>query len=275
LKKDCMENIKDRPIGVFDSGIGGLTVLKEIIEVTPDEKTVYLGDTARVPYGIRSPETVLRYSFENTGFLISKNIKLMVIACNTASSVSLDAIKSRVSIPVIGVIEPGAKAAVKVTKNGRVGVIGTEATIKSNAYTKAIQALNGNIDVFSLACPLFVPLVEEGWTEGTIATLIAEEYLDRLKDKGIDTVVLGCTHYPLLKKVIAEVMGGWVRLIDSAIETAYEIKTTLEMLGLNREQNGVPSREFFVTDSAERFLKVSEKFLGQKIENIEKIEVGG
>jgi glutamate racemase len=270
-----MENMKDRPIGVFDSGIGGLTVLKEIIEVTPDEKTVYLGDTARVPYGIRSPETVLRYSFENTGFLTSKNIKLMVIACNTASSVSLDAIKSRVSIPVIGVIEPGAKAAVKVTKNGRVGVIGTEATIKSNAYTKSIQALDGNIDVFSLACPLFVPLVEEGWTEGTIATLIVREYLDRLKDKGIDTVVLGCTHYPLLKKVIAEVMGGWVRLIDSAIETAYEIKTTLEMLGLNREQNGVPSREFFVTDSTERFLKVSEKFLGQKIENIEKIEVGG
>jgi len=270
-----MENMKDRPIGVFDSGIGGLTVLKEIIEATPDEKTVYLGDTARVPYGIRSPETVLRYSFENAGFLTSKNIKLMVIACNTASSVSLDAIKSRVSIPVIGVIEPGAKAAVKVTKNGRVGVIGTEATIKSNAYTKAIQALNGNIDVFSLACPLFVPLVEEGWTEGTIATLIAREYLDRLKDKGMDTVVLGCTHYPLLKKVIAEVMGAGVRLIDSAIETAYEIKTTLDMLGLNREQNGSPVREFFVTDSTERFLKVSENFLGQKIENIEKIEVGG
>ena len=267
--------MKDRPIGIFDSGIGGLTVLKEMIGIIPDEKTIYLGDTARVPYGIRSPETVIRYSFENTRFLISKDIKLMVVACNTASSVGLDAIKRKVSIPVLGVIEPGAKAAVKATLNRKVGVIGTQATIKSSAYTRAIHALDSSIEVFGLACPLFVPLVEEGWTEGAITTLIAAKYLEGLKDKGIDTVVLGCTHYPLLKKVIAEVLGEGVRLIDSAVETACEIRDTLKMLGLNSERKGNSLREFFVTDSPERFLKVSEKFLGQKIENIKKIEVGG
>jgi len=267
--------MKDRPIGIFDSGIGGLTVLKEMIRITPDEDTIYLGDTARVPYGIRSPETVLRYSFENTGFLVSREIKLMVVACNTASAVGLDAIKRNVSIPVIGVIEPGAKAAVKATGNKKVGVIGTQATINSSSYTKAIHALDGSIEVFGLACPLFVPLVEEGWTEGAIATLVAEKYLGWFKGKDIDTVVLGCTHYPLLKKVIGEVMGDGVSLIDSAVETAREIKHTLGTLGLGREGNNRSLREFFVTDSTERFLKVSENFLGQKIENIKRIEVGG
>ncbi len=193
-------NLRERPIGVFDSGIGGLTVLKEIIRQLPDESTIYLGDTARVPYGMRSPETVTRYSFENTQFLSSQEIKLLVVACNTASSVSLDAIKAKVSIPVIGVIEPGAKAAAKATKNRKIGVIGTEATVKSNAYTRAIHAVDSGIEVTGLACPLFVPLVEEGWIEGHIPALIAGEYLGRMKDREIDTVVLGCTHYPLLKK---------------------------------------------------------------------------
>jgi len=265
---------KNRPIGVFDSGIGGLTVLKEIIKELPAESTIYLGDTARVPYGIRSPETVIRYSFENTRFLSTKDIKLLVVACNTASSVSLDAIKSRTSVPVIGVIEPGAKAAVKATRNKKIGVIGTEATVKSSSYTKAIRAIDGDVEVFGLACPLFVPLVEEGWTEGTIATMIAEKYLCDIKGKGIDTVVLGCTHYPLLKKVINDVVKG-VKLIDSAIETSREIKTILEALDLKNEEKGVQSREFYVTDSPERFLKVGEQFLGQKIEHIEKIVLGG
>jgi len=268
-------NNRDRPIGVFDSGIGGLTVLKEIIKELPDEGTIYLGDTARVPYGIRSPETVMRYSFENTKFLFSKDIKLLVIACNTASSISLNAIKNSMSIPVIGVIEPGAKAAVKATRNKRIGVIGTEATVKSNSYTKAIKTIDKSIEVFGLSCPLFVPLVEEGWTGGNIVALIAKQYLGGIKDKGVDTIVLGCTHYPLLKKVLAAVMGEGVGLIDSAVETSYEVKTILEVTGLNREQKGVPLREFYVTDSPERFLKVGENFLGQKIENIEKIELGG
>jgi len=268
-------NDKNSPIGVFDSGIGGLTVLREIINELPNESTIYLGDTARVPYGIRSSETVTRYSFENTRFLSSKNIKILVVACNTASSVSLEAIKGRVPIPVMGVIEPGAKAAVKATKNKRVGVIGTEATIRSSAYTKTIKATDRNVEVFGLACPLFVPLVEEGWTEGDVAALVAERYLKSIKENGIDTVVLGCTHYPLLKKVIAGVMGEGVRLIDSAIETSLEIKRILAELGLNRDQKESPKKEFYVTDSPERFLKVGEKFLGQRIEHIEKVEVGG
>lgn len=265
---------KNRPIGVFDSGIGGLTVLKEIINELPDEGTIYLGDTARVPYGIRSSETVIRYSFENAGFLFSKGIKLLVIACNTASSISLDAIRNSIPIPVIGVIEPGAKAAVRATRNKKIGVIGTEATIRSNSYTKAIKAIDESIEIIGLSCPLFVPLVEEGWTEGDIVTLVAKRYFEEIKYKGIDALVLGCTHYPLLKKVIARVIGEDVTLIDSAVETSHEIKTILESIGLNREQKGLPLREFYVTDSPERFLRVGEKFLGQKIEHIKKIEVG-
>ncbi|NWF76327.1 MAG: glutamate racemase [Nitrospirae bacterium] len=265
--------MKEKAIGVFDSGIGGLTVLKEIINELPHENTIYLGDTARVPYGIRSPETVTRYSFENTKFLFSKDVKLLVIACNTASSISLDAIQKNTSIPVIGVIEPGAKTAVKTTKNKKIGVIGTEATIRSQAYTKAIKHLDSTIDVFNLACPLFVPLAEEGWTEGKIALLIAQKYLGGLKDKGIDTLVLGCTHYPLLKNVIADVMGKGVTLIDSAIETSHEVHNILERLNLKKEPQNAAIREFYVTDSPEKFLKLGEQFLGQTIEHIQKVEV--
>jgi len=265
---------KFRPVGVFDSGIGGLTVLKEIINALPDEGTIYLGDTARVPYGIRSAETVIRYSFENAKFLFSKEVKLLVVACNTASSVSLDAIKRSTPIPVIGVIEPGAKAAVRATRNRKIGVVGTEATVKSDSYAKAIKAIDGSVEVFGVSCPLFVPLVEEGWSEGDIVTLVANRYLEGMKDKGIDTLVLGCTHYPLLKKVIAGVMGDGVKLIDSAVETSKEIKAVLEASGLNTGPGGTPLREFYVTDSPERFLKVGENFLGQKIEHIKKIEVG-
>ncbi|MEW6001047.1 MAG: glutamate racemase [Nitrospirota bacterium] len=265
---------RNRPIGVFDSGIGGLTVLKEIIEQLPGENTIYLGDTGRVPYGIRSPEAVTRYSFENTRFLFSKDIKLLVVACNTASSVSLYAIKESLSIPVVGVIEPGAKAAVRYTRSKRVGIIGTEATIRSNSYTKLIKTIDGDVEVFSQPCPLFVPLVEEGWTEGDIVTLIAEKYLQKMKNKGIDTLVLGCTHYPLLKSVISEVMGSDIKLIDSAVEVAKEIKKILEIGSFKREDKEKPVREFYVTDSPERFIKIGERFLEQKIEHIEKISVG-
>jgi len=264
----------NRPIGVFDSGIGGLTVLKEIIKMLPQENTIYLGDTARVPYGIRSPETVIRYSFENTKFLSTRNIKLLVIACNTASSVSLDAIRNTVSIPVVGVIEPGAKAAVKATKNKRVGIIGTDATIMSNAYTNVIRDLDERIEVCGLPCPLFVPLVEEGWTEGDIATLVARKYLKDIKKKGIDTLVLGCTHYPLLKKVISKVMGRGIRLIDSAVEISHEIRTTLEALKIIRKEDDRPVRKFYVTDAPQKFLKLGERFLGKKIDHIEKITFG-
>lgn len=263
------------PVGVFDSGIGGLTVLKEIFNALPHESALYLGDTARVPYGIRSAETVMRYSYENTGFLVSRGIKLLIIACNTASAVSLEKIKESLSIPVIGVIEPGAKAAVRATKNKRVGVIGTEATINSNAYSRSIKAFDPDIEVIGLPCPLFVPLVEEGFTDNEIATMIANNYLRGLRDKDIDTLVLGCTHYPLLKGVISKVMGRDLALIDSAIETVRELKETLAKTGLENLSLDNITRRFYVTDSPERFIKVGEKFLGQKIEHIEKINVGG
>ncbi len=265
---------RDKPIGVFDSGIGGLTVLKEIIREIPHEHTIYLGDTARVPYGIRSAETVIRYAFENTQFLFSKDIKLLVVACNTASSVSLEAVMQQTSIPVIGVIEPGAKAAVEVTQSGKVSVIGTEATVHSGAYARAIRQRDARIEVTSLACPLFVPLVEEGWIDGPIVKMIVEKYLSDINTGGIDTVVLGCTHYPLLKGVIADVMGDGVRLIDSAVETSREVSRVLRTLGLERAQDAGARREFYVTDSPERFSKVGEAFIGQKMEHIEKIMIG-
>lgn len=270
------KNVPDnnRPIGVFDSGIGGLTVLKEIMNILPQENTIYLGDTARVPYGIRSPETVIKYSFENTKFLFTRDIKLLVIACNTASSISLDAIKDNIPIPVIGVIEPGAKAAVRATRKKRVGIIGTDATITSNAYTNVIKALDERIKVFGLPCPLFVPLVEEGWTDGNIATLVARRYLKDIKKRDIDILVLGCTHYPLLRTVISNVMGRNVRLIDSAVETSREIKKTLEAMTIMRKKKERPVRKFYVTDSPEKFLNIGERFLGKQIEHIEKIAVG-
>ena len=262
-----------KPIGIFDSGIGGLTVLKEICKKLPNESTVYLGDTARVPYGIRSPETVTRYSLENTKFLFSKEVKMIVVACNTASSVSLEAIRNSVPVPFVGVIEPGAKAAVSATGNKKIGVIGTEATIKSNSYARAIMKIDDSIKVFGMACPLFVPLVEEGWTEGKIAEMIASEYLKEIKRKDIDTLVLGCTHYPLLKGILSEVMGKSVSLIDSAIETAREIEKILGDLSLLNTSGGNIIREFYVTDAPDKFKTIGERFLGEPIEHIKKIEL--
>ncbi|MBI5848807.1 MAG: glutamate racemase [Nitrospirae bacterium] len=264
---------RQRPIGIFDSGIGGLTVLKEIFDKLPDENTIYLGDTARVPYGIRSPETVTRYSFENTRFLSSRNVKILVIACNTASSVSLDAVRRSFPVPVVGVIEPGAKAAVAATKMKKIGVIGTEATVRSGSYTRAIQKIDPSIDVVSVPCPLFVPLVEEGWTDGQITEMVAARYLADMRGKGIDTLVLGCTHYPLLKHVLSTVMGDGVTLIDSAIETAREISAVLAAQGLTNIPGQPVRHEFYVTDSPQKFLSVGERFLGRTIENIEKIQL--
>ena len=264
--------INNSPIGIFDSGIGGLTVLKEVRSILPAEDIIYLGDTARVPYGVRSPETVERYSFECTDFLLKKNIKLLVVACNTVSAISLKAIQKKLSIPVIGVIEPGARAAVRSTKNRIIGIIGTQATVRSGAYIEAIKALDGGIEVHALACPLFVPLVEEGWTDGIIAGLIAEKYLINLKDKQADTVVLGCTHYPLLKHVIQEVMGP-VKLIDSAVETALAVRDMLHETDMTRTEDAASDIEFFVTDSPDRFIGVGESFLQSRIENIKKIKL--
>ncbi|MDP2158691.1 MAG: glutamate racemase [Nitrospirota bacterium] len=264
---------RQRPIGIFDSGIGGLTVLKEILDKLPSENTIYLGDTARVPYGSRSPETVTRYSFENTRFLSSKNVKILVIACNTASSVSLSAVRKSFPVPVVGVIEPGARAAAAATKKKRIGVIGTEATVRSGSYTMAIQAIDPSIDVFGIPCPLFVPLVEEGWTDGQITEMVADRYLADMRKKDIDTLVLGCTHYPLLKHVFSKIMGNNVTLIDSAIETACEISRILEVQGLMNISGQLVRHEFYVTDSPQKFLSVGQRFLGRTIESIEKIQL--
>lgn len=264
-----------KAIGIFDSGIGGLTVLKELVSALPHENTIYLGDTARVPYGIRSPETVTRYSFENTRFLLSQEIKMLVVACNTASAVSLDAVKKAFPLPVIGVLEPGARAAVAATRTRKIGVIGTEATIASGAYEKAIQQLGPDIGVFSRACPLFVPLVEEGWVDNDVAELVAKRYLQELKDSGIDTLVLGCTHYPLLKNVIGRIMGDGITLIDSATETAKEVSEVLHRLNWLRTDRGGPVRKYFVTDTPSRFEKVGKLFLGDALLSAEQVKVGG
>jgi glutamate racemase len=264
-----------KAIGIFDSGVGGLTVLKEIMAALPRENTIYLGDTARVPYGIRSPETVTRYSFENTQFLLSQEIKILVVACNTASAISLEAVKREFPLPVLGVLEPGARAAIAATRTGKIGVIGTEATIGSGAYEKAVRSVSPGIEVFAQACPLFVSLVEEGWTDNDVAELVARRYLGGLRDRGIDTLVLGCTHYPLLKKVIARVVGEGITLIDSATETAREVAAVLGKLNWLRPDRGDAVRRYFVTDSPARFERVGKLFLQDARLTAEQVRVGG
>jgi len=262
---------RDSAIGIFDSGIGGLTVLQKVIEALPRENTVYLGDTARSPYGTKSVETVLRYSFENTDFLIEKGVKLVVVACNTSTAIALEPLKESFSVPVIGVVEPGVRRALEKTRNRKIGVIGTEATIQSGAYTQALKACDPGVEVYSRACPLFVPLVEEGWLDNSIVKMTVESYLGSLKRSGIDTLVLGCTHYPLLKKAIQGFMGRGVQLVDSAAETAKEVQAILEQKSLARKKGkGIPS--FFVTDTPDRFIKVGHRFLGEKVESAVRIE---
>lgn len=262
-----------KPIGVFDSGIGGLTVLRELAARLPGEDLVYLGDTARVPYGIRSPSTVIRYSFQNAGFLIRQGIKALVVACNTASAVSIEKLRERFSIPVLGVIEPGAKAAVRHTASGRVGVIGTEATIRSGAYQKVLTVMMEDVEISARACPLFVPLVEEGWVSGKVTRDVVREYLRPLKKSRVDTLVLGCTHYPLLREAIGEYMGEHTTLIDSAVETANEAKAMLRERGLARIGRRRGEMSFFVTDSPDRFSMVGERFLGNPIDRITLIDI--
>lgn len=263
----------EKAIGVFDSGLGGLTVLREVIKALPDESTIYLGDTARVPYGTKSPETVSKYALECARFLLKREIKVLIVACNTVSAVGITVLKKTLPLPVIGVLEPGAKGAVGATRNGRVGVIGTEATIKSLAYPKAIKVLNKRLEVISQACPLFVPLVEEGWIDNEIALLVAERYLSTLRKDDIDTLVLGCTHYPLLKGVIGKVMGEGVRLIDSAEETAQETRRVLEKMELLRKRKGPIFRQYYVTDIPQRFEEIGGRFLGERLEGIKQVEL--
>jgi len=264
--------VPERAIGVFDSGVGGLTVLKEIVRQLPGEELIYLGDTARVPYGTKSPRTVLRYALESAAFLVKQRVKLLVVACNTASSVALPALEERFNLPVVGVIEPGARKAVAVTRNRKVGVVGTEGTVKSGAYARAIHDLDPDIEVFSVPCPLFVPLAEEGWADHAVARLVAAEYLTPLIARGIDTLVLGCTHYPLLKSTLRQILGEKVALVDSAEETAFSVAKRLRERDLARP---VPPRDprFFVTDVPTRFERVGGAFWGAALPCVEQIEL--
>ena len=259
------------PIGVFDSGIGGLTVVKALVEELPAESVVYFGDTARVPYGTKSKSTIVKFSLENVEFLLRFGVKCIVIACNTSSSWALPTLRKYFKVPIIGVIRPGSVAAVRQTRNKRIGVVGTRATIESQAYEQTIQRLDPSIKVFSQSCPLFVPLVEEGWLNGSVTGVIAQQYLEPLQQQGVGTLVLGCTHYPLLASTITQVMGEGVALVDSAKQTVAEVRGML--LASDALCDGrVQSRtRFFVTDEPSHFVKVGERFLERQIRSVERV----
>ena len=262
--------VEARPIGVFDSGIGGLTVVHTLLKRLPHENIVYFGDTARVPYGPKSPQVVREYAAQDTAFLVTHNVKMIVVACNTVSSVALDVVQKNARVPVVGVIVPGARAAVSSTKRKRVGVIGTVGTIRSNAYTNAIRQLDASIDVFSQACPLFVPLAEEGLIDHKATELIAKEYLFPLKLQKIDTLVLGCTHYPLLRDVIKRTLD--VQLIDSGEATAQEVTDVLDRQRLRNLSTQKANIQFYVSDIPLKFSEVGERFLGQKLGRVRRAE---
>lgn len=256
------------PIGIFDSGIGGLTVLKEINALLPNENLIYFGDTARVPYGAKSRETVTRFSAEIVEFLISLGVKMIVVACNTSSALALPSLTEKFDIPFIGVIKPGAELAVKTTSTGRIGVIGTHATIGSGAYEKEILRLSPQAQVFSRACPVFVSLVEEGWTEHPATRLIAKEYLNPLLEKEIDTLVLGCTHYPLLKPLIHEITGNKVNIVDSARACSAAVQKALIGKKLSSKSGDSGKIIYYVSDMPEKFEELSSRFLGRHIRNV-------
>ncbi len=258
--------MKELPIGIFDSGVGGLTVLKSIMKALPTENFIYFGDTARVPYGTKSQKTIIKYSVENAKLLLKFGIKLLVVACNTSSAYALEILKEELEIPVIGVVKPGASAAVKASKSKRIGVIGTTATIKSEAYRKEILSLEPFAKVFGKACPLLVPLIEEGWIEDEITELVVRRYLKDIIEKEVDTIVLGCTHYPLIKNVIQKSCQG-INLVDSAEETAKVVERTV-----SRSRKGSGEIKILVSDKTERFERIAEMIFGKKVE-VEEVAV--
>jgi len=275
---------RNLPIGIFDSGVGGLTVYRALHERLPNERFVYLGDTARVPYGTKSLATVERYAVENSKFLEAHGIKLLVVACNTASALALPAIRQAVKAPVIGVIEPGSRAAVEIARGENIGVIATEATVNSGAYANAIAALNAGAEVVERACPLFVPLAEEGWANTDVARIVARDYLSGFSKTSIAALVLGCTHYPILRDVISETIGPEITLIDSGAATAADVESLLEKSALTHDEPLDLDQErrlcddldhFYVTDAAERFAKVAERFLGSAPSILEAVEIWG
>jgi len=275
---------RNLPIGIFDSGVGGLTVYRALHERLPNERFVYLGDTARVPYGTKSLATVERYAVENAKFLETHGIKMLVVACNTASALALPAIRRAVNVEVVGVIEPGARAAVAVASDSRIGVIATEATVQSHAYRHAISTIDTEAKIIERACPLFVSLAEEGWSDTTVARDVARQYLADFSDSTVSALVLGCTHYPILREVIEEIVGKPVTLIDSGEATAAEVKIFLKQSGLAHSDTSALYQErqlcddldhFYVTDAATRFAKVAERFLGVAPTILEAVEIWG
>ncbi|HEY6910582.1 MAG TPA: glutamate racemase [Gemmatimonadales bacterium] len=261
------------PIGVFDSGVGGLTVLRALLARLPREHTVYLGDTARVPYGTRSGEVVTRYALLSARHLAARGIKMLVVACNTVSAHSLHALAAALPIPVVGVIEPGARTAAARSRGGAIAVLGTPATVASGAYQRALSRLSPLSTVIARACPLFVPLAEEGWTDGEVPRLVAERYLGDLRRMGVDTAVLGCTHYPLLARSISEVLGPQVSIVDSAEATAAAAAALLETKGLLRDGDDAPQHRTLCTDVPDRFRAVAERFLGRPVNDVELVDL--
>jgi glutamate racemase len=264
--------MSSQPIGVFDSGIGGLTVVHALTRRLPNENIVYFGDTARVPYGPKSPQVVRQYAAQDVEFLLSKDVKMVVIACNTVSSVALDVVLEHAKLPVVGVILPGAVAAVKATRNKRVGIIGTRATVNSCAYTDAIRQIDKEVQVFARECPLFVPLAEEGWVDHKVTVLVAEQYLIPLKREEIDTLILGCTHYPILHQPIRDAVDDGVALIDSGDATAVVVEQLLGEHNIRNQNRDKPSVEFYVSDVPAKFTEIGERFLGQKMSAVHKAD---
>lgn len=270
-----LEMEKDKAIGVFDSGIGGLTVVREIMRNIPDERIIYFGDTARLPYGNKSKETIIRFSRQIVHFLQTRDVKALVIACNTASAFALEEMQKEVDIPIIGVVKPGAKVACRTTRNNRIGVIATKGTIASGLYTDFIHQIKPEAEVIGKACPLFVPLVEEGWRKDPVTREVAARYLAELKDKDIDTLILGCTHYPLLRSLIGELMGEKVTLVNPAYETALQLQELLQEKGIASDikPQGENPYEFFVSDAAESFRDFANAILPIDIDRAKKINI--
>jgi glutamate racemase len=266
-------NQKEQPIGVFDSGLGGLTVVRQLQEQLPNESIIYFGDTARVPYGNKGAETIRRFSLQVVRFLEEQGVKLIVIACNTVSSVALELIQETAGLPVVGVIEPGARAALHLSNSKRIGVIGTIATIAAGKYPAILNSLDSEVKVFAQACPLLVPLVEEGWLDSPVTEEIARIYLAPLLPQKIDCLILGCTHYPLIKTTISKVINGNIQIVDSAIETALEVRRVMQRQGLLNDNTSRATQLFYVSDFPQKFEEVAQRLLGRPLVNVKQVNI--
>ncbi|MFH1251279.1 MAG: glutamate racemase [bacterium] len=266
-------DLNNRPIGVFDSGLGGLTVVNQLIQYLPQESIVYFGDTARVPYGTKSPETIRKFAVQITRYLQSQGVKLIVVACNTVSSVAMENVVELSSVPVIGVIQPGARAALQKSKNRRIGVIGTSATVSAGKYNSVLSSIAPDVVVFAQACPLFVPLVEEGWIDSEVTEMVARIYLEPLIRQSIDTLILGCTHYPIIKDTIKKIVDKDIEIVDSAIQTALEVRAVLSSNNLLNDSGTLPEHLYYVSDFPQKFEDIARRLLGQPLKNIRRISL--